>query len=133
MDIGGIKLAPAAAILPAANRVEPTNGGAKAVATELPKDISVQQTPEAAGARPELGQDKARAQMERERLLRSFIQNRNVVDPRSRELVFRSVDTRTGEVVRQFPEETQLRLREYLNQLREAPGREKPGRIVRTA
>jgi flagellar protein FlaG len=133
MDIGGIKLAPAAAILPAANRVEPTNGGAKAVATELPRDIAIEQTSAAAGTRPEPGQDKARAQMERERLLRSFIQSRNVVDPRSRELVFRAVDTRTGEVVRQFPEETQLRLREYLNQLRDVPGRDQPRKIVRTA
>lgn len=120
MDIGGIKLAPAAATYPAAKRVEPTNGGAKAIATELPKDMAVKQTGETLAPRPAQGRDKTEAQIEREKLLRSFIQSRNVVDPRSRELVFRSVDTRTGEIVRQFPEETQLRLREYLSQLRDA-------------
>jgi flagellar protein FlaG len=120
MDIGGVKLAPAAAPIPAANRVEPTASGARAVATELPREEAVRAIGDSPNVRIDIGNDKAREQIDRERMLRSFIRNRNEVDPRTRELVFRAIDTRTGEVVRQFPDETRLKLREYINRLREA-------------
>jgi uncharacterized FlaG/YvyC family protein len=120
MDIGGIRLAPAAASLPAANRVEPNASGTRAVATELPRTEAVKAIGDNAAVRIDIQQDKARQQKQREDQLRSFIQNRNIVDPRTREIVFRSVDTRTGSVVRQFPDEARLKLREYLNTMREA-------------
>jgi hypothetical protein len=118
MDIGGIRVAPAAAIIPAANRVEPTGSGARAVATELPRSEAVQAIGDASAVSIDLSKERAREQLDRERMLRSFIQNRNIIDPRSREVIFRTVDTRTGEVVRQFPDEARLKLREYLNSVR---------------
>lgn len=122
MDIGGIKLAPAAAPIPAANRVEPTSSGTRAVATELPKAEAVRALPDATSVRVDGNRDGTREQATREQLLRDFIQKRNVVDPRTREIVYRSVDTRTGDVIKQFPDETRLKLREYLNKMRDASG-----------
>ena len=119
MDIGGIRLAPAAASLPAANRVEPNASGTRAVATELPRTEAVRAIGDSPAVRVDIQQDPSREQRQREEQLRSFIQNRNIIDPRTREIVFRSVDTRTGTVVRQFPDEIRLKLREYLNTMRE--------------
>jgi hypothetical protein len=127
MDIGGVKLAPAAAPIPAANRVEPTASGARAVATELPREAAVKAIGDSPSVRIDISNDRAREQIDRESLLRSFIRNRNEVDPRTSELVFRAVDTRTGEVVRQFPDETRLKLREYMNRERDARAGETPG------
>lgn len=120
MDIGGIKLAPAAANFPAANRVEPTSGGSRAVKTELPSAEAVRALPDATNVQVDVNRDRTREQVAREQALRDFIQKRNVVDPRTREIVYRSVDTRTGDVITQFPDETRLRLREYLNKMRDA-------------
>ncbi len=122
MDIGGVKLAPAAAVFPAANRVEPTSNGTRAVATELPKSEAVRALPDATSVRVDVNRDRSRDQAAREQLLRDFIQKRNVVDPRTREIVYRAVDTRTGDVIKQFPDETRLKLREYLNQMRDVAG-----------
>jgi uncharacterized FlaG/YvyC family protein len=119
MDIGGIRLAPAAASLPAANRVEPNASGTRAVATELPRTEAVRAIGDSPAVRVDIQQDPARDQRQREEQLRSFIQNRNIIDPRTREVIFRSVDTRTGTVVRQFPDEVRLKLREYLNTMRD--------------
>jgi uncharacterized FlaG/YvyC family protein len=135
MDIGGVKLAPAAAALPAANRVEPTQSGTRAVATELPRDQAVRATPETAAVRVELRDDKAREQVARERLLNDFIRNKATVDPRTREIVYQSVNTRTGEIVRQFPDEGMLRLRDYVTFMAETRDRagdteRKVGRIA---
>lgn len=134
MDIGGVRLAPVAASFPAANRVEPTASGTRAVATELPKDEAVRSVADL-DVRVDIRQEKARDQAQREQLLRAFIQNRNVIDPRSRELVFKAVDTRTGEIVRQFPDEARLRLREYLGQMRtiDAAGARPDARLTRSA
>jgi flagellar protein FlaG len=122
MDIGGVRMAPAAATIPAANRVEPTSNGTRAVATELPKSEAVRALPDATQVRVDVNRDRNRDQAAREQLLRDFIQKRNVVDPRTREVVYRAVDTRTGDVVRQFPDEARLKLREYLNLMRDAAG-----------
>lgn len=120
MDIGGIKLAPAAAVVQAANRVEPTSSGNRAVATELPRSEAVRALPDAAKPRVPTDRDRQYQQVLLEQTLRNFIQKRNVIDPRTREVIFRAVDTRTGVVINQFPVEARLKLREYINQMREA-------------
>lgn len=111
MDVGGTRAAPAAAVY-TANRPEPTQSGARAVTTELPRTDAVRATSD---TRPqgETGDSTARAA--REKLLRDFIRSRALVDPRTREVVFQSVNLRTGEVVNQFPQESMLRLREYVS------------------
>ncbi len=135
MDFGGVKLAPAAASPAFANRVEPTQGGAKAVATVLPSQDAVRAVKDSPAVVVDVKRDRFAEQQLRELALREFIQRRNVVDPRSRELVSRSVDTRTGEIIRQYPDEVTLKLRDYLSQLRDSEERqsESESRISRIA
>ncbi len=102
MEIGGVKQAPAAAAFPAANRVEPTQSGARAVATELPREEAVRAVPDGQAVRVDVRDDRAREQLARDKLLQDFIQNKSKVDPRTREVVFQAVNIRTGEIVRQF-------------------------------
>jgi hypothetical protein len=135
MDAGGVRLAPAATAYPAVNRVEPTQSGARAVATELPREQTVRATPETPATRVDVRDDKAREQMARERMLKDFIASKATVDPRTREIVYQSVNTRTGEVVRQFPDDVTLRLRDYVSFMAETRARSaatepKPGRIA---
>jgi hypothetical protein len=92
----------------------------RAVATELPKDEAVREVRQADPVRVDVQNKDAREQMARDRLLRDFIKNRATVDPRTREVVFQSVNTRTGEVVRQFPDDITLRLRDYVSFMAEA-------------
>jgi uncharacterized FlaG/YvyC family protein len=117
MDIGGVRLAPAAAAQSVANRAEPTGSATRAVSTELPKDQVVRSAGQADAVKVDVRQDRAREQQARERLLQEFIQNRAVLDPRTREVVYQAVNSRTGEIVRQFPDEAILKLRDYANQM----------------
>jgi hypothetical protein len=122
MDAGGVRLAPAAAVYPAANRVEPTQSGARAVATELPKDETVRAAGETPAVQVDVRGDKARDQMARERLLQDFIRNKALIDPKSREVIFQSVNTRTGEIIRQFPDDLTLKLRDYVSYMADQRG-----------
>ncbi len=124
MDLGGIKLAPAAASPALANRVEPTQGGARAVPTVLPSQDAVRAVGDTPAVVVDVKRDRSAEQVVREATLRDFIQRRNVIDPRSRELVSRSVDTRTGEIIKQYPDEVTLKLRDYLSQLRDSEDRQ---------
>ena len=135
MDFGGVKLAPAAASPGLANRVEPTQGGARAVATVLPSQDAVRAVGDLPAVVIDVKRDRSAEQLMREATLRDFIQKRNVIDPRSRELVSRSVDTRTGEIIRQYPDEVTLKLRDYLTQLRDSEERQGAGdsRVSRIA
>jgi uncharacterized FlaG/YvyC family protein len=120
MDFGGVRLAPAAAVATAATRVEPQGVGMRAVATELPKEETVREAQQAEAVRVDVQGKDAREQMARERLLRDFIKNRAFLDPRTREVVFQSVNSRTGEVIRQFPDDITLRIRDYVSFMAEA-------------
>ncbi len=130
MDIGGIKSAPAAANQAFANRAEPTETGTRAVMTELPREIAVRAVGYVDRAPSYAAQQE---QQSREAMLKTFIKTRNVVDPRTRELVARAVDTRTGEIVQQFPDEVTLKLREYLSRLKDAAERGAPQRYDASA
>lgn len=137
MDIGGVNKAPAAAsAYLGANRPEPTASGARAVTTDLPRDEAVR-APAEARTRPDDRQAAEReAMLTREQLMREFIRSRAVTDPRTREVVFQAVNTRTGEVLSQLPDEMTLRLREYVSAvLQPEPRRAASGeqRVAKTA
>jgi flagellar protein FlaG len=75
----------------------------EAVATQLTAARSVTATSDAAASR----NDATRAAL-------APSQTREVIlDPHSREVIFRVVDVRSGRVVRQVPDEALLRLRAY--------------------
>jgi hypothetical protein len=76
----------------------------EAVATQLPPAQSVT----AAAATPASRNDAARAALTQSPQAREFI-----LDPHSREVIFRVVDVRSGSVVRQMPDEAIMRLRAY--------------------
>lgn len=43
-----------------------------------------------------------------------------IIDPATREVVFRTIDQRSGEIVQQVPDRALLRIRAYANELRNA-------------
>lgn len=135
MDIGGIKMAPAAASQPLASRVEPTSSGVKAVATELPRSSVVVEVRDQPAVRLETRSQQKQEEARREAMLRSFIQTRIIIHPETREIISRSVDTRTGDVVEQFPDETALKLKDYLKAIRDSMERQNSPtqQVVRTA
>ncbi|MCX7324869.1 MAG: hypothetical protein NTZ14_10640 [Hyphomicrobiales bacterium] len=82
-------------------------------------------------ARTQDQQDEA----QREALLRSFIQTRIIIRPETREIISRSVDTRTGDVIEQFPDATTLKLKDYLKAISDSKERQNPAarQVERTA
>ena len=114
METGSITK-PAATTAPTA----PSPVSAGTVRTELPPEASVQAVTEADAVRFE----PSRGANERAALdaaVSAMIKRNIEIDPKTREVIFQSVDQRTGEVVRQLPEETMLKLRVYAREMRKA-------------
>ena len=103
MDTGLTTRPTGAAAQQSAARPEPIPTR-QTVATELPPSQSVSASAESGNARNEGAKQLAgQAQTTRE----------IVLDPHSREVIFRVRDERSGRVVRQVPDEALLRLRAY--------------------
>ncbi len=64
--------------------------------------------------------DGAQARARLDAAVREMIDRNTLIDPKTREVVYQSVDRKTGEVVRQVPDEMLLRLRAYAREMREA-------------
>lgn len=85
----------------------------KSVPTELPPNASVQQAAPTEVARFEPSEGFAeRAAIDA--AVRSMVRQTFDVDPRTKDVVAKVVDSQTGEVVSQSPNEALLRLRAYL-------------------
>jgi hypothetical protein len=111
-------LSPLSLTPPAASPRADTLAASGAMRTELKPDAVVTQVGDAGSVRfaPSPGA-QARALVDaafRERVDRDLS-----IDPDSRAVIFQATDTRTGEVVRQIPDEALLRLRAYARDLRE--------------
>ncbi len=63
----------------------------------------------------------ARERQEREALLRDVIDRNLTLDPELREVVYQAVDTRSGEVVFQLPNESALKMRIYTRTIASEP------------
>ena len=88
----------------------------RAAKTDLTPEAVVQPVGETEAVRFEpSGGAKERAALEA--ALQSMIQRNLTIDPKTREVVFQAVNERTGEVVRQFPDEAILRLRAYTREM----------------
>ena len=84
---------------------------APSVQTDLPVEETVNPAAEA-----EYSQRAANNERNQRRLqdpITPTVERRNVVDPESERLIYVATNTETGEVVRQIPSETLLRLRAY--------------------
>jgi uncharacterized FlaG/YvyC family protein len=119
MEIGTVsRLSSSAGTQPAVRQDAPSQAGS--VKSDLPATQAVQQAA-ALSAQPVTYnlRDDARATATRIAALQSVIENRNVYDVGSRQIVFRAVNTTTGEVVRQFPDDVALKLRAFVRDISE--------------
>ena len=107
------------AITPVTRAPEKNEPSAK---TDLPAKETVTPTNETQNSRRAADNEQAQQQAQRNS---PQIERRNVLDPDSNSLVYVATNTDTGQVLRQIPSETLLRLRAYAetveNQQSEAP------------
>jgi flagellar protein FlaG len=87
------------------------------IRTELPRSATVNGTYGSSSTSFEPSHD-AREQSKREAAVRDTIKRNLTVDPKTREIVYQAVDTKSGEIIRQIPSDAILRLRAYY---RDAP------------
>lgn len=105
---------------------------AGAVRTQLPAESAVQQVSEAEAVRFEPS-DGARERAAMERALQDVIKRRIEIEPKTREVVYQKINERTGEVVRQVPDEALMRLRAYAREMREKTEPAEVRRVERIA
>lgn len=117
MDSGAIAR-PGTIAAPTAPQRAEILASAGAVRTELPPEAAVQQ----AGASATVRFDPSDGSLERAALdeaLQRVIHRRIVIDPKTREVVDQRVDSETGEVIRQVPDEAILKMRAFAREMRE--------------
>jgi uncharacterized FlaG/YvyC family protein len=114
MDFGGVNKPAAPTSQSALQRADApvSSGFAK---TELPKEATVQPVEEISPVRfqPSAGSDR-RAELDA--VMQRAVERKMEADERTRDLVFRAVNEKTGEVVLQLPSEQALKLRAYLQE-----------------
>jgi hypothetical protein len=117
MDVGSISRTPNVSALNAPQRAD-SLVAAGAVRTELRPEAAVQQVRPAEPARFDPTNETAsRAALDQ--AVRETISRRIVLEPKTRQVIYQSVDEETGAVVRQIPDEALLRLRAYAREMRE--------------
>jgi hypothetical protein len=84
----------------------------EAVQTELPATSSVGAGSESEKSSFDSSSDANRLRQAAD-AMRDVIERRNVVDPRTREIVYQSLRSGTGEILLQIPDENLLKLRAY--------------------
>lgn len=82
------------------------------VKTDLPAQASVQQTP----ASHEPGRDRAGSTPNTS----SDVARDVTIDPKTQEVVFQAINSKSGEIIRQVPDKALLRIRAYSREQREA-------------
>jgi hypothetical protein len=117
MDTGGIAKLPAVTAPTAPPRADVLHATG-AVKTELAPDAAVQQVGE--GEAVVFDPARAAPGAALDAVLSEFIKQNIEIDPKTREVVFQVVDRESGRVIRQTPDETTLRLRAYVRDLRAA-------------
>ena len=105
-------IAPSTGAPPVADRV-PTAPVAQAVATDLSPAKTVTAAETALAARNEPYSPSASSEL---------FQRTVVLDPTTQDMIFRVVDVRTRQVVRQVPDEALLRMRAYARVLADGKG-----------
>jgi hypothetical protein len=114
MELGGVNKPAVPSSQSALQRVDsPASAGfAK---TQLPKEATVQPVEEISPVRfePSAGSDR-RAELDM--LMQRAVERTMDTDERTRDLVFRAVNEKTGEVMMQLPSEQALKLRAYLQE-----------------
>jgi flagellar protein FlaG len=131
MEFANVAKPAAVTALNAPQRVHsPVASGA--VQTELAPEASVQQVPEAAAVRFEPS-NGAQARAALDAAIRDLVERHIEIDPKTREIVYQTVDKESGEVIRQVPDQALLRLRAYAREMREASVQSRATRLERSA
>jgi uncharacterized FlaG/YvyC family protein len=117
MDTGGIAKTPTVTAPTSPPRADVLHS-ASGVATELAASRAVQQTGESEAVIADARRAAPGAALDA--LFSEFIKRNIEIDPKTREVIFQTVDEETGRVIRQLPDEAMLKLRTYLRELRAA-------------
>jgi uncharacterized FlaG/YvyC family protein len=114
MDVGGVNKPAVTSSQSALQRVDPpaSSGFAR---TQLSRDASVQPVEEASPVRFEPSEG-SRERAALDLMMQRAIQRTVDIDERTRNVVFRAVNEKTGEVLMQLPSEQALKLRAYLRE-----------------
>lgn len=131
MEIGSTSRPPSLSAATAPPRHE-TLVSAGAIRTELKPEDAVQQPAEVSPVRLELSQN-AESRAAIDRALRETIDRRIDIDPKTREVVFQTIDRESGEVIRQVPDEVLMRMRAYAREMREQAAADQVRQIERLA
>ncbi|PVB59285.1 hypothetical protein [Labrenzia sp. 011] len=91
---------------------------APAAKTELPREATV--SPADEGSDGQRAANNARDQKNQADPVTPRLERRNIIDPDSESLVYVATNTDTGQIVRQIPSETLLRLRAYSRTMEES-------------
>ena len=119
MDTGGIAKNPALTAPTAPPRADVLHS-ARGVATELAPGAAVQQAGDSEAVRFDPARTAPGAALDA--TVSEFIKRNIEIDPETREVVFQVLDRDSGRVIRQTPDESILRLRAYVRELRAAQG-----------
>lgn len=124
MEIGWTPRSPMAADAGQVARVPPV-AAAGPVRTELPPAETVRQPPRSASTNVDrrLGSETRRAAAP------DVIDRRIEIDAATQEVVFQAVDSESGEVVTQVPDQAILRLRAYARAMRQADSEGSASRV----
>jgi hypothetical protein len=92
-----------------------------AVRTDLGKDSAVQQIEEGSGVNFDLSRgSQQRAALEA--VMQRAVERRMDIDDMTKNVVFKALDEKTGDIVTQIPSEQALKLRAYLRESTALPG-----------
>ena len=114
MDVGGVNKPAVTSAQATFQRVD-TPASSGFTRTELPRDASVQPVEQIAPVRFEPS-DGSGQRAALDAMMQRAVEKSVEVDDRTRNVVFRSVDGKTGEVMMQLPSEQALKLRAYLRE-----------------
>ncbi|HSP26002.1 MAG TPA: flagellar protein FlaG [Saliniramus sp.] len=129
MDVGGVNRPAVTSSQAVSQRVDPpvASGFAR---TELSREASVQPVEEASAVRFEPSEG-SRERAALDAAMQRVVERSMEVDDRTRNVVFRAVDEKSGEVMLQLPSEQALKLRAYLRETTasvDGAGEPKPSR-----
>ena len=114
MDVGGVNKPAVTSAQATFQRVDPP-ASSGFTRTELTRDASVQPVEQIAPVRFEPS-DGSGQRAALDAMMQRAVEKSVEVDDRTRNVVFRSVDGKTGEVMMQLPSEQALKLRAYLRE-----------------
>ena len=129
MDTGAIRPLPSytAFVVP---RVSETNTAT--ARTDLPEEATVRQTPTSAESRSAEHRFEQSSQRRRDTERANDLDRRVERDPSTDSFVYKAIDTESGEIVSQVPNDSLLKLRAYVETMTQSAARRDQAQTVNT-